>query len=129
MKNQLEFDAPDLAAAVEKLTPAELDQLPFGAAKLDAGGVIRVYNKAEAERSGRGAMPSIGLRYFIDVAPCMDNGYFKGRLEKARAAGALNISFEFIGDFIDRNRELSVRAQSASDGGTWIFVRVPGGKS
>ncbi|MDP2357456.1 MAG: hypothetical protein Q8M31_15535 [Beijerinckiaceae bacterium] len=120
-----DFQATRLAEAVEGLSPEALDQLPFGVIKLDPQGVVQVYNREESLRSGRGGMPAVGLQYFIDVAPCMDNGYFKGRIEKARAAGVLNISFEFIGDFNDRNREISVRVQAAKDGGSWIFTKTP----
>lgn len=120
-----DFNTPNLAEAVEALSPEELDELPFGAVCLDPQGRVRVYNKARAEQGGRGAMPTKGLSYFAEVAPCLDNGYFKGRIDKARAAGALNLTFSFIGDFMDRNRELAVRVQSARDGGTWIFMQVP----
>ncbi len=119
------FNTPNLAEAVEALPGDALDELPFGALCLDLQGIVRVYNKARAEQSGRGMMPTKGLSYFADVAPCLDNGYFKGRIDKARAAGALDISFSFIGDFNDRNREIAVRAQPAKDGGTWIFIQVP----
>jgi photoactive yellow protein len=119
------FDTSNLAEAVEALPPAKLDELPFGAVRLDPQGVIRVYNKTRAEQGGRGAMPTMGLSYFADVAPCLDNGYFRGRIDKARAAGTLNLSFAFIGDFSDRNRELAVRVQAAKDGGTWIFIQIP----
>ena len=84
---------------------------------------MRVFNKAEATLSGYGARPAHGKFFFHDVAPCMNNPHFKGRIDKARAAGTLNISFTFIGDFEDSNRELSIRVQSAKDGGTWIAIK------
>ena len=117
------FDTPNLAEKVEVLTQEEIDRLPFGVIGLDSQGTVRVFNKTEAELSGYGSRPSHGTTFFVDVAPCMNNGYFKGRIEKARAAGKLDISFTFVGDFSDRNRELSVRVQGAKDGGTWIFVQ------
>ena len=85
--------------------------------------MVRVFNKAEADLSGYGNRPSYGRIFFTDIAPCMNNGYFKGRIEKARASGKLDISFSFIGDFNDVNRELSVRVQAAKDGGTWLFIK------
>lgn len=121
MSKPPDFDTPKLAEAIEALSPAELDQLPFGVIGLDPHGVVRVYSGTEARLSGRGTRPTLGKEFFVDVAPCMDNGYFKGRIEKARAAGTLDIRFSFVGDFSDRNRELTVRVQSAKDGGTWIF--------
>lgn len=115
------FSTPDLAGAVEALSRDKLDALPFGVIRLDENNVVQIYNKTEAKNSGRDERPTEGRLFFIDVAPCMDNGYFKGRIEQARKAGKLNISFTFIGDFADRAREISVRAQAANDGGIWIF--------
>lgn len=120
-----DFNTPELGLAVEALPADQLDQLPFGVIGLDPLGVVRVYNATEALRSGRKSRPTHGLDFFVDVAPCMDNGYFKGRIDKALKAGKLDISFDFVGDFSDRNRELSVRVQSAHDGGIWIFHDRP----
>ncbi|MEZ5856430.1 MAG: PAS domain-containing protein [Hyphomicrobiaceae bacterium] len=115
------FETPKLAAAVEMLTATELDALPFGVIGIDTAGHVRVFNKTEAVQSGYGDRPSIGEALYSQVAPCMDNHFFKGRIEKARSNGTLDLRFSFVGDFNDRNRELTVRVQSASDGGTWIF--------
>jgi photoactive yellow protein len=122
-----DFDTTKLAEAIETLTADQLDQLPYGVIGLDQAGLVRVFNKAEAQLSGYGARQVHGKFYFADVAPCMDNGYFKGRIDKARAAGALDISFTFVGDFSDRNRELTVRVQSAEDGGIWIATKRENG--
>ena len=115
------FSTPKLAEAVQGLSTEDIDRLPFGVIGLDSSGVVRVFNKTEARLSGRGDRLVHGLLFFVDIAPCMDNGYFKGRIDRARAAGTLDIAFNFIGDFEDRAREISVRAQSSSDGGIWIF--------
>lgn len=116
-----DFHAADLAAAVEALDVAQIDQLPYGVIGLDPAGIVRIYNRTEAQLSGRKDRPTVGHAFFADIAPCMDNAYFKGRIDAARAAGTLDIEFTFIGDFADRERELSVRVQSAGDGGVWIF--------
>jgi photoactive yellow protein len=125
MKTMPVFDSPQLAATVETLTPEEIDQLPFGVIGLDANDRIRVYNRTEAQNSGYRDRPARGRLFFEDVAPCLDNGYFKSRIERARRAGTLDISFAFIGDFADREREFKVRVQSATDGGCWIFHQRP----
>ena len=117
-----DFETPNLAAAVEALSRDDIDRLPFDVIGLNADGSVRIYNKAEARLSGYRDRPAHGHLFFVDVAPCMNNGYFKGRIDKALKAGTLDISFSFVGDFSDRDRELFVRAQSASDGGYWIFI-------
>ena len=53
----------------------------------------------------------------------MDNPDFRGRVERASAAGTLDLEFTHIGDFEDRDRELNIRVQPASTGGYWIFLR------
>ncbi len=117
----LSFDTPALAEAVEAMTAADIDRLPFGVIGLDRDGWVRVYNETEARLSGRKARPTKGKPFFTEVAPCMNNGYFKGRIDQALSAGTLDIEFTFVGDFNDPGRELHVRIQSANDGGIWIF--------
>lgn len=127
MSNQLTFETPNLASEIERLTPEQIDQLPFGVIGLDPAGTVRIYSKTEAQRSGRGTQAATkGKVFFTDVAPCMDNGYFKGLIDKARASGKLDVQFAFIGDHTDRAREIAVRVQAAKDGGTWIFHRTAG---
>ncbi len=118
-----DFDSPRLAREIEALSPALIADLPFGVIGLDADGVVRVYNETEARLSGYKGRPALGRLFFTDVAPCMNNGYFKGRIDRAARAGTLDIRFTFTGDFSDRKRELDVRVQTARDGGTWIFHR------
>lgn len=119
----VDFDMPDLAGAVERLPPSEVDALPFGAIRLDAKDEVSFYNAAEGRLSGYGTRPALGRPFFSDIAPCMDNEAFRGRIERARAAGKFDLEFGWVGDFADRSRELQVRIQPASDGGCWIFIR------
>jgi photoactive yellow protein len=117
------FDTPKLANVIETLTQEELDLLPYGVTGLDAQNLVRVFNKTEAERSGFGQRVAAGRLYFFDIAPCLNNSHFRGRIDKARREGALDIRFSFVGDFSDSERELTVRAQSGKDGGCWIFIQ------
>ncbi len=119
---KVDFDEPRLAAAVESLAAHEVDQLSFGAIHLDPDGRVVSFNAAERRLSGY-TKPAIGLEFFVDIAPCMNNPDFRGRIERALAAGKLDIAFSHIGDFDDRTRALDVRIQSAAGGGCWIFLR------
>jgi photoactive yellow protein len=118
-----DFEDPDLARNVEALTEAEVDALPFGAIRLDSEGVVQVYSRAERHLSGSGDRERLGLDFFSQIAPCMDTPSFRGRIERARAAGHLDLEFGYVGDFIDRERELTVRVQPDTQGGLWIFMR------
>ena len=77
-ENVPSFDTPKLAEAVEQLPPGVVDQLPFGAIKLDRSGAVMFISQGERELSGRGDRPSIGLAFFTDIAPCMDNPASRG---------------------------------------------------
>lgn len=114
------FDAPNLAAALDAMSVEAIDELPFGVIGLDPHDKVRTYNRTEARLSGYKSRPAVGRTFFVDVAPCMNNGYFKGRIDQARQRGTLDVRFSFIGDFNDRQRELIVRALAAKDGGIWI---------
>lgn len=123
MKILPEFEATRLAEAVEALSPDQIDELTFGVILLDTANNVRIHNRTERESSGYRDRPNVGRLFFTDVAPCMNNPQFKGRIDAARKAGQLDISFSYVGDFGDHNRELNVRVQSAADGGVWIFIK------
>lgn len=117
------FDAPRLARAVERLPSTDIDRLPFGAIRLDAEGRVTFYSATERRLSGyRGA--GLGQSFFNEIAPCMDNDEFRGRIDAARAAGRLDIAFGYVSNMPSGQRdvELDVRVQTAADGGCWVFL-------
>ena len=121
-----DFESAELARQVEALSAEERDKLPYGVIKLDANGVVEVYNSAEARLSGRKKRPTVGLDFFAEVAPCMANPDMRGRIEQARRRGAVDIEIGWIGDFDDPNGEIEIRVLSAIDGGLWLFMnRAP----
>ncbi len=118
-----DFDAAELSSVVENLNEEQIDALEFGAIRLDEAGKVRLYSRTERVQSGSGERERVGRDFFAQVAPCMDNEEFRGRIERARAAGRLDIEFSHVGDFADEDREMTIRVQSASGGGIWIFLR------
>jgi photoactive yellow protein len=118
-----DYDEPELARAIEKLTKEKIDTLPYGAIRLNADGVVEYYSNAERRLSGSGDHERLGLNFFDQIAPCMDNESYRGRIQQAIAQGTLDLEFSHIGDFADRERELTVRIQSSSTDGYWIFMR------
>jgi photoactive yellow protein len=57
------------------------DRLPFGVVGLDAAGVTRVYNKAEARMAGLDSERILGKSFFDAVAQCMNNFMVAQRFE------------------------------------------------
>ncbi|MBP2514551.1 hypothetical protein [Sphingomonas sp. PvP018] len=118
-----DFNEPQLAIAIEALPSETVDALPYGAIRIGDDGTVAYYSAAERRLSGSGNHDRLGLDFFSRIAPCMDNPDFRGRVERARVSGVLDLEFSHVGDFEDRDRELTVRIQSASTGGYWIFMR------
>jgi photoactive yellow protein len=116
------FRDPDLAHRVEALSAEALDGFPFGVIRLSADGHVVLFNATERSQSGYKGRPAIGLNFFTQIAPCMDTPEMRGRIEAARARGTVDIEVGWIGDFADRTREMTIRVQSASDGGLWVFL-------
>lgn len=118
-----DFDEPYLAMAIEALPSETVDTLPYGAIRLDDDGKVQFFSEAERRLSGWGDRERFGLDFFSKIAPCMDNPDLRGRVERARANGKLDLEFSHVGDFEDRDRASTVRIQSASTGGYWISMR------
>ena len=65
----VDFEAPDLAARVERLSPSQIDQLPFGAILLDGEGIVLFYSAAERRLSG---YPGVAVgKNFFEIARCL----------------------------------------------------------
>ena len=117
------FEDPDIVTSVERLSPQELDTLPFGVIKLDSSGKVSLFSKTEADQSGYKDRPAIGRNFFTDLAPCMGTPEFLSRVAQAHAERTLDVLFEHVGDFEDATRVLRIRLKAASDGGTWILLQ------
>ena len=118
-----DFAHPALASLVAALPPGAIDDLPFGAIRLDPAGLVVVFNRTEARLSGYGDRPAIGLDFFAEIAPCTNQHGFRGRLAEGLATGQVQAHFTWVGDFADRERRLEIRLQGIPGGGCWIFLR------
>jgi photoactive yellow protein len=77
-----DFYDPQLARAFGQLSPDEVHGLPFGCIHLDANGTVIFYSDAERRLSGY-RKDVVVCRFFTDIAPCMNNATFKGRIDRA----------------------------------------------
>ncbi|MFZ4406254.1 MAG: hypothetical protein ACOYOH_02880 [Paracraurococcus sp.] len=118
-----DIDAPDLAARLAAMAPEAIDALPFGAIRLDDAGVVAFYSARERQISGY-RREVVGRDFFREIAPCMQRPEVGGRIERARAAGTLDVVFDMIGDLPSGERDVALRVRllSAGDGGTWILM-------
>lgn len=121
---QLQFGANDMANAVSKLGDKEIENLAFGAIKLDKNGKILSYNKAEGDITGRKPEEVIGKNFFTEVAPCTNHPEFFGKFKQGVESGNLNILFEYTFDYKMAPTKVKVHMmKSLLDDGYYIFVK------
>ena len=116
----IDFDAPDLAVRIERLSQHELHNLPFGVILLDREGTVLFYSATEARLSGYGENP-LGKNLF-KISSCMGSDDFRGRLQRASEAAPLDLELAWPGDYADPTRQLRIRVQSSRNGGMWLFI-------
>lgn len=119
--HEVDYEAPDLAAHIEKLAPDDLDRLPFGVIRLDFEGAIQFYSATEARQSGYGSRP-VGLNFF-EISRCVGKNDFHAQIVRAQEEGNVDLEFALPGDYGDPKREVRVRVQSARQGGVWMFMQ------
>jgi photoactive yellow protein len=118
---EVDYEAPDLAARIERLSLSDIDALPFGAIRLDAEGVIQFYSRTEARQSGFRGSP-LGQNFFT-IARCAGKYDLHAQITRALEEGRVDLEFALAGDYDDPTRELRVRVQSARQGGVWMFMQ------
>ncbi len=120
MESTLDFESENIAETLKNMSDEELNALPFGVILIGADGKVKKYSQREAEQSGYGVNRTpVGLDFFADLAPCMDTPQFRGQIDKAAAAGKVDIELGHTGDFKDRTRSFQARIISADGGGFW----------
>ena len=83
----LNFNQPNLGAAITALDDAELDSLDFGVIGFDTENVVRRYNAVESKSAGLSRGQVLGHSLFDVVAPCMNNFMVAQRFEDAAISG------------------------------------------
>ena len=118
------MDALHELEQVDRMSPEELDALPFGAIRLDTDGTIITYNMTESRLTGRDPKRVVGRNFFTDVAPCTNVQAFAGHFREGMAKKELHAIFPYRFDFEMAPRDVTVTLfYSKQTGGAWVFVR------
>jgi photoactive yellow protein len=120
----IDFNAPDLAARIERLSQYELDRLAFGVILLDREGTVLFYSETEARQSGYAGSP-MGKNFFA-MSRCIGMEDLRSRILRARETGPVDLEFGWPSDYTDAARELRIRVQSSHQGGFWICIERDG---
>jgi photoactive yellow protein len=109
---------------VSALPEEKLNELPFGAIRLDKEGRIMSFNKYEADLTGRDPNRVVGKNFFTQVAPCTNVKAFAGRYREGVEKGNLHAVFPYRFDFEMAPRDVTVTlfySRNTEQG--WVFVR------
>ncbi len=116
---RIDLDIADLAAAIEELSQADIDGLPFGVIAVDRLGKVLLYSRTEREQSGYCGPGPVGQNLFR--IGCFA-GSFRSRIEEALQAGKVDLEIGWFGDYADPGRSLRIRVQSGQSGKLWFFI-------
>lgn len=96
--------------AVARLSPEELDDLPYGLITLDGEGRVVHYNDTESRLVGLPRERVVGRHFFTEVAPCTRVREFEGRFRTlARDPAGVRVqSFDFAFAFAHSEQHVSI---------------------
>ena len=120
----ISFVPGEVIAAADQLDQATADQLDFGVVEVDDQGVIKIYNDYEAELAGVLKNNAIHKNFFLEVAPCTNNGLFLGRFRKGVENENLSVAFNYT--FTYKMRPTPVAAvlyRSPTSGRNYVFIK------
>jgi photoactive yellow protein len=119
-----DIDSPGLAAAIEALSEQQINNLPYGAIRLDETGRVVFYNDTERQQSGL-RKEVLGRNFFTEIAPCLNTPRYRGRIDEALQAGRLDVAFDEIADLPNGQADvpMHVRVLANQGGGCWIFMQ------
>jgi photoactive yellow protein len=66
---------------ISDMSVDELDNLDYGAVKLDEAGVVQEYNQYESEMARVDPEDVKGCNFFTEVASCTNNHFFHGQFQ------------------------------------------------
>lgn len=119
----IKFGEENAANEIASKSNAEINELAFGAIRLDADGKILTYNSAEAAITGREPSDVIGKNFFKDVAPCTKTPAFEGLFRDGVAKGHLNVLFVYEFNYQMMPTQVRVQMQKSDDDAYWVFVK------
>jgi photoactive yellow protein len=116
-----------LAPFLDRLTDEELDSIPYGVVQLDSEGVVRSYNRAEAENVG-GIPRPLGRQFFFEVCPSANVPELWGRFRQAIIDRHLDETFHYTFSCGPVPRRVQLRMYySVRTKSVWLFVAKPDG--
>lgn len=120
----IKFGQEDIANVLSTMSGKDIDNLAFGAVKVDYNGVILTYNSAEGEITGRKSQDVLGKNFFTEVAPCTNSPEFYGKFENGKHDAGFSTMFEYVFDYQMVPTKVRVHMKQGYEEKTiWIFIK------
>lgn len=110
--------------SLSMLADDAIDDLPFGAIRLNAEGIILGYNRFESRLSGLEPARVIGKNFFTEVAPCTNVQEFAGRFREGVQRGELHAVFPYIFSFSPPCQVTITMYVHRGTGNAWVLVKA-----
>ena len=121
----MSFVNDNVLSNIDNMSRAEIDDLPFGAIKVDDNGVIQLYNEAQTEIADYDAKEVEGQNWFEDVAVCTNNRLVYGKFKKGVSKGDMDTEFNYTFTFKMKPTNVKIRMYQNDDtGNNWIFCQT-----
>lgn len=109
---------------IPQMDSDELDELDFGAVKVDNDGVVQEYNRYESEMAGVAPEEAKGNNFFTEVAPCTNNKLFYGQFQEGVEEGQLDEEMDYTFTYKMDPTNVKIRLYHDQDSETnWVFVK------
>lgn len=108
--------------ALDTLSPAQIDALPYGVVKLDDRGIVSIYNKYEADLASFPQAAAAGKNFFVDVAPCTNNKVFRGCFAKGVELKGADCVFSYTFTYNMRPTEVKVHLHRSATS-NWLLIK------
>lgn len=124
MKSKVTYGKGHSANELAKMTPEQIDRLPFGIIQIDKTGTIHGYNETESRYAGRDVTDVIGKNFFRDIAPCSCHPSFLGRFLKLRNGEADSTAFTYVFDYGFRAKKVDIEIRRERDKSLyWLIIK------
>jgi photoactive yellow protein len=95
-QNFFNVEGRDVMETIDKMVPADFDDLPIGAVLLNDKAKIVKYNRTEGELTNRDPNQVLGAGFFLELAVCGMSEHFQGRFKSALKAMSYDQIFPFV---------------------------------
>lgn len=119
-------DDPSLLNLLSGASLQEVDTFPFGVIGFDREEIVAVYNAEESRRSGLLTERVVGLRFFTEVAPCINNPLVA---ERFRTEPVLDASTDYVFTFMMKPTPVRLRMLADPDVELRYLVVTDGAQS